>query len=131
MRAAAGSTLTLRHSVRDFEDADADIPFGLFALQAPDGRQVVLRPAEPDGANIGLTTYDPAGPMGVKDQLDFRLAWTVPDPVPLIDNATGVRSTVPAAGLVLTPIALYRDNGPPMIFTIEIGAVTITLQGAP
>lgn len=128
MRVARGATITLRHSVRDFEDADADIPFGLFALQAPDGRQVVLRPAEPNGANVGLTTYDAAGPMGVKDQLNFRLAWTVPDPVPLIDNATGQRGTVPAAGLVLTPIALYRDNGPPMIFAVEIGRATITLQ---
>jgi hypothetical protein len=128
VRVPRGATITLRHSVRDFEDADADIPFGLFALSAPDGRQVVLRPELQDGANIGLTAYDAAGPMGVKDALNFRLAWTVPDPVPLVDNATGARGTVPAAGLVLTPIALYRDNGPPMIFAIEIGRATITLE---
>ncbi len=128
VRVNRGATITLRHSVHDFETADAAMDLGLFALQAPDGRQVVMRPAEPSGANVGITSYDPAGPMGVKDLLNYRLAWTVPDPVPLIDNATNLRSTVPAAGLVLTPIALYRDAGTPPIFTIEFGRTTITLQ---
>ncbi|HVV83054.1 MAG TPA: hypothetical protein VHE35_08230 [Kofleriaceae bacterium] len=128
VQVAHGATITLRHSVRDFETPDADIPYGLFALQLADGRQVILRPGEQSGANIGLTTYDPDGPMGVKDALNFELAWTVPDPVPVIDNQTNLRSTVPAAGLVLTPIALYRDNGTPQIYAIEISTRTITLE---
>jgi hypothetical protein len=125
---AAGTTVTLRHSVRDFETPDAAIPFGAFVLQAPDGRSVVLNPGAAQDPHVGVTTYDAAGPMGTGDQLDFRRAWTVPATVALYDEESGQTSSVPAAGLSLTIICVYVDAVQDGIAAIEIGATPINLQ---
>lgn len=44
----AGTQLTLRHSVSDFETADEEIAFGAFVLQLADGRGLVLSPGSED-----------------------------------------------------------------------------------
>jgi len=128
VRLAPGATVTLRHTVRDFETPDAQIPFGAFVLNTADGRSVVLRPQATEDPHVGLTTYDAAGPMGTGDQLNFRLTWTIPSTVTLFTEATGARQDVPAAGLVLTPICVYVDSATAGIATIEIGRATITVQ---
>lgn len=124
---AAGSTITLRHSVRDFETADAAIPFGAFVLSAPDGRSAILDPTAPTDGHVGVTHYDPAGPMGVGDQLDYQRAWTIPSTVTLRDDA-GATQTVPAAGLTLTPICVYIDSATDGIAAIAFGAAPITIH---
>ena len=75
---SAGQTITLRHTVRDFETADAQIPFGAFVLNAPDGRSVVVNAAATMDPHVGQTQYDAAGPMGTGDVLNFRRTWTIP-----------------------------------------------------
>lgn len=125
---AVGTTITLRHSVRDFETADTAIPFGAFVLQAPDGRSVVLNPGAPQDPHVGVTTYDAAGPMGTGDLLNFRRTWTVPASVGLYDETTGQTQNVAAAGLTLTIICAYIDQAQDGIGAIEISATPITLQ---
>lgn len=125
---SAGQTITLRHTVRDFETPDAQIPFGAFVLQAPDGRAVVVDAAATTDPHVGQTQYDAAGPMGTGDLLNFRRTWTVPATITLYTEATGARQDVPASGLTLTIICAYIDGITSGIATIEIGATPITIQ---
>ncbi len=122
-----GQTLWLRHSVADFETADADIPFAAVVLSAADGRNVVLDPAA-DDPGLGATAYDAAGPMGAGDLLDFRRGWTVPAMVTLVDGDTGDTEDVPADGLMLTPIVLYIDDFPGGILAFSIGRYQLQLE---
>lgn len=125
---AAGATLTLRHSVRDFETPDAQIPFGAFVLQVPDGRSVVLDAAATMDPHVGRTQYDAAGPMGHGDLLNFRRAWTIPSTITLYDPQTNTRQDVPAAGLTLTVICAYVDSVTNGIAKLEVGASPIAIQ---
>lgn len=125
---SAGATITLRHTVRDFETADAAIPFGAFVLDVPDGRSVVLDPGASQDPHVGVTTYDPAGPMGTGDLLNFRRTWTIPASITLFDEDTGMSQVVPAAGLTLTIICVYLDAAQDGIASIEIGATPINIQ---
>lgn len=106
---SVGQTITLRHTVQDFETADSGIAFAAVALFSSDGRGVVLD----TGTNptIGATTYDAGGPPALGDVFDYRRAWTIGSTVELIDQTTGVREPVPASGLTLTPVAIYIDAG--------------------
>jgi hypothetical protein len=106
---AVGDTITLRHTVRDFETADADIPFAAMLLNTTDGRSAVLVPAAQDDPHVAQTTYDASGPMGNGDLLDYRFGWTIPSTIELYNDQTGVRTPVGASGLVLYPIAIYLD----------------------
>lgn len=124
---AVGTTIRLRHSVEDFETADADIPFATFILSTTDGRNVVLSPGADDPEN-GVTSYDPGGPMGNGDTLNYMFQWTVPATLDLIDDDTGATSSVAAAGQVLTPIVLYVDGFPTGIVGFEIGTITLALE---
>ncbi len=119
---AVGQTITLRHSVHDFELADAAIPFGAFVLSATDGRNAVLVPAAADDPHVAPTQYDAAGPMGAGDLLNWRFTWTVPATVELYDEVSDTRTPVAADGLVLTPIALYVDSFTGGIAAFGIGA---------
>lgn len=126
---AAGATITLRHSVRDFETADALIPFAAFVLNANDGRSAVIEPAAaPSDRHIGVTAYDGAAPMGVGDLLNYRRSWTIPSLVTLLDPDTGLTEDVAAAGLVLTAICVYVDSATDGIATIAIANAPITLR---
>jgi len=128
---AVGQTVTLRHSVQDFETPDAAVPYGAVFLQLGDGRSVVLDPAYPGGATI--TTYDAAGPEGVTDQLNWRSDWTVPDMLPVTLDG-GLAEDVPAAGQSLLMIGLYVDgdpaNGGILGFSFAIDKIFI-VGGAP
>jgi hypothetical protein len=125
---AAGATLTLRHTVRDFETPDAQIPFGAFVLNAPDGRSVVLNAAAQMDPHVGQTAYDASGPMGSGDVLNYQRVWTIPSTITLYNEDTNTRQDVPAAGLTLTLICVYIDTFTSGIATIEIGASPITIQ---
>jgi hypothetical protein len=121
-----GQTVTLRHTVADFETADAAIPLAAMLLFAGDGLRVVLEPAS-DDPSVGLTAYDAAGPMGAGDVFDFRRAWSVTAMIEVVDDA-GVRSSVPANGLTITPIAIYYDSiGADGIAAFAFGERTIRL----
>jgi hypothetical protein len=122
-----GDVVTLRHTVADFETADADIPFAAIALFNADGRRVVLEPGGGD-PSIGATTYDADGPLGGGDVFDWRRTWTVTDPVPMIDDA-GVETTAEPEDVTLTPIAIYYDQlGEDGIATYAFGARTIQVE---
>jgi hypothetical protein len=104
----AGETITLRMSVEDFETDDEDVLYPLFALQTPTGAQVELSPGTAN-PNLGFAVYDPDAPEGAGDLLNWRLDWTVPADVVLIDPA-GVPSTVPSSGLTFLVISYYVDE---------------------
>ena len=122
-----GDVVTLRHTVADFETADAEIPFAAVVLFNADGRKVVLEPATAD-PSIGMTSYDAAGPLGGGDVFDYRRSWTVPDPVPLVDDA-GNPSSAPAADVTLSLLAIYYDEaGGDGIAAYAVGTRTIQVQ---
>lgn len=104
---APGSTLTLRHSVSDFETADDEIAAGAFVLQSSAG-QLVLTPGSED-PGVGLTQHDPDGPMGSGDRLNWRFEVTIGAEVEIVDGA-GKVSTVPSDGLAFNITALYIDE---------------------
>jgi hypothetical protein len=126
---SAGSTLTLRHTVHDFETADSAIPFAAVILQIADGRQVVLNAAATD-PHVGPTAYDAAGPAAQGDVFNFRRAWTIPTTLNLRHPDTGVLSTAPAAGQSVTILAVYVDGQPMQggIVALEIGMSPINIQ---
>lgn len=121
---SVGQQLTLRQSVQDFETADSAIPFAIFIMAATDGRQVLLGGG--DAGNLGIASYDAAGPQGAGDALNYRFAWTVPATVDLLDEATGaVTPDVPTTGQVFSIAAAYVDG-----FTAgeSMGAFDFALQ---
>lgn len=124
---AIGTTLVLRHSVEDFETDDADIPFAAVILAAQSGGNVVLRPGEPEDPHLGVTTHAPDGPMGLVDTLDHSFTFTIPATLDIrFDDGTFTQ--VPAAGQVLTPIALYIDDFPMGIVRFAISPRFLTLE---
>jgi hypothetical protein len=125
---APGTTLTLRHSVQDFETPDAQIPFAAMILSLDDGRNVILNPASPNDPHVGQTTFDPAGPQGRGDQLNFRLTWTVPATLPVFDPATSARTTRPAAGENVTILAVYLDGSTPPIVALDFSTTPIEIR---
>ena len=133
---SVGSTIVLRHSVQDFETADAAIPFAGVTLNLGDGRAIVLDAANTDDPQTGQTAYEVAGPMGNGDRLNYRRSWTIPATLPLVHTETKVRSTMPATGARLTFQAFYIDSldltVPTMpkfgMFAFEASAATINIQ---
>ena len=106
---APGTSVVLRHTVQDFETADGDIAYAaILLINNADGRAVVLDTTAGDPA-VGATTYDGGGPMGTGDLMNFQRPWTIGATLQLVDDA-GARETVAAAGLELTPIAVYYDS---------------------
>jgi hypothetical protein len=126
---SANTTITLRHTVHDFETADASIPFAAVILQIADGRQVVLEPAAQD-PHVGATTYDAAGPMAQGDVFNYQRAWTIPTTLSLRDQQTGAITTAPASGQTVSIICVYIDGLPNQggIVAIEVGATPIQIQ---
>lgn len=126
---SAGTTLTLRHTVHDFETADTAIPFAAVILQIADGRQIVLEPAAQD-PHVGPTTYDAAGPQAQGDVFNFQRAWTIPATLTLRHPDTAAITTAPAAGQSVTVLAVYIDGLPNQdgIVALEIGATPINIQ---
>jgi len=126
---SAGTTLVLRHTVSDFETADANIPFAAVILQTADGRNVVLDPTNTQSPQVGATTYDAAGPPAQGDVFDFKRSWTIPSTISLRDGA-GAITTVPAAGLSVSVLAVYIDGQPAQggIVALDSGATPIQIQ---
>jgi hypothetical protein len=113
---AVGTTLTLRHTVQDFETPDASIPFAAVILGAANGWNVVI--AAGNDPHVGPTTYDPGGPMGQGDQLNYRRDWTIGSTIELYNPMTKQRQTVQAAGQTITVLAVYIDS-------IDLGIVAL------
>ena len=124
---AAGTTLVLRHTVNDYETTDASIPFGAFILSIADGRNVVL--ATGNDPQVGVTTFDAAGPAAQGDTFNWRRNWTIPAQLQ-VRNDQGVLATVPASGQVISILAIYVD-GPAMsggMVALEQSTTTINIQ---
>jgi hypothetical protein len=126
IQVAPGTTLTLRHSVQDFETPDASIPFAAVVLSVADGRNVVLEPAAND-PHVGRTTFDPGGPISRGDRLNYLRPWTIGATVGLYDPRTRTRADVPARGLVITVAAIYIDNATPAIVALDASATQIQI----
>lgn len=125
---AAGTTLTLRHSVSDYETADEDIPFGAFIVQLADERQIVLSPGT-DDPGVGASAPDGEAPMGNGDLLNRALAVTIGAEVDLVDGA-GTIETVPTAGLTFYVLAVYLDQIDGGIAALTVSTATIQVGGA-
>lgn len=124
---SVGQTITLRHTVQDFETADASIAFAAVALFNSDGRALAID----TGSNptFGSTTYDAGGPPAIGDVFDYQRAWTIGPTVDLIDQTTGARETVASSGLTFTPIAVYIDaGGADGIAAFTVGDRTVKVQ---
>jgi hypothetical protein len=121
-----GTTLTLRHTVQDFETPDANIPFAAVLLQAGNGWNVVLTTGT--DPHVGTTTYDPAGPMGQGDQLNYRRTWAIGTQVELYNPQTMQRQTVQAAGLSISVLAVYVDATTQGIVALDSSPSTIVLR---
>jgi hypothetical protein len=123
---AVGTTLTLRHSVQDFETPDETIPFAAIVLSAASGGDVVVTTG--NDPHVGPTTYDAAGPMGQGDRLNYRRTWTIPAMIELYDNKTGQRRTVAAAGQSIGVAAVYIDSLTQGIVALDVSPSRIQLQ---
>ena len=123
---APNTTLVLRHTVQDFETADASIPFAAVILQAPDGRGVVVTGG--DSPQVGPTTYDATGPMGQGDQLNWKRSWTIGPTVELFNDQTKQRETVSSSGLTLTLVGVYLDSNTQGIVALDVARSTIGIQ---
>jgi len=125
---AAGTTLTLRHSVSDFETADDEIVFSAFSLETGSDeieselRQLVLSPGSENPA-FGPGAHDPDGPMGNGDRLSRRLGLTIGAEVDLVSAESGEIERVPSAGLTFRLVALYQDQ-------VDDGIAAFALSGA-
>ncbi|HTE54880.1 MAG TPA: hypothetical protein VK698_28700 [Kofleriaceae bacterium] len=123
---AAGTTLTLRHSVSDFETPDEEIAFGAFVVSAGDGRQLVLSPGG-DDPGVGPSAPDPDGPMGSGDLLNRQLSVTIGADVDLVDEA-GTIETVPSTGLSFGILALYVDEPEQGIVSFATSPATLEVE---
>lgn len=125
--ASPGTTLVLRHTVQDFETADAAIPFAAIILGLADGQNVILNAAATNDPHVGQTAFDPAGPAGRGDALNYRLAWTIPTTLPTFDAATNTRGTRPASGQTVTVLAVYIDGATPGMVALEVSPTPIQI----
>lgn len=123
-----GTTLTLRHTVQDFETADSAIPFAAIILGLGDGNDVVLNPAATDDPHIGQTQFDNLGPQGKGDQLDYKFEWTIPATLEVRDQATGARTTRSATNQTVTVLAVYVDGATPGMVAIDFSTTPIQIQ---
>ncbi len=123
---AVGTTLTLRHTVQDFETADATIPFAAVILGAADGRNVVLTTG--NDPHVGQTAYDAGGPMGQGDQLNYRRTWTIGANLELYNPQSKLRQAVPSAGQSITVLAVYIDSTTQGIVALDSSPSTIQIQ---
>ena len=121
-----GQVVTLRHSVKDFETADAQIPYGAFTMIIGDGRNIWFSP------EVGATlpsSYDPMGPEGSGDMLNWEMQWVVPEILDVTEDGMQVDDQVPSAGQTLTVLAFYIDALPAaggmLTFNFELNAVTV------
>ncbi len=124
---SAGATLVLRHSVQDFETPDSAMPFGAVVLTLADGMQVVLDAASTD-PGLGRTVFDAAGPQGKGDQLDYKLVWSIPATLDIVDPNTKVRSTRAAAGQTVSVLVIYIDGSTPGIVALDTSTTPIQIQ---
>jgi hypothetical protein len=126
IQVSPGTTLTLRHSVSDFETPDASIPFAAVVLTVADGRNVVLEPAAND-PHVGRTTFDPDGPMSRGDRLNYRRTWAIGNTLSLYNPQTRDREDVEATDLVVTVLAIYIDNATPAIVALDASPTQIQI----
>ncbi|MEO8702951.1 MAG: hypothetical protein ABI867_23095 [Kofleriaceae bacterium] len=128
---APGSTLTLRHTVQDFETADAAIPFAALILSLADGQQVILTPGSPEDPGLAQTTFDAAGPQGKGDQLNYRFTWNIPTVaagLPTVNPDTGIRSSRSPVGQDVSVLVVYVDGSTPGIVAIDTSTTPIQIR---
>jgi len=126
---SVGTTLTLRHSVHDFETLDASIPFAAVILQdTATGDNVVITTG--NDPHVGPTTYDANGPMGQGDQLNYARSWTIPAMFEPWDDRTKTRKPATStAGKTFQLAAVYIDSAPPQgIVALDVCASTFKVQ---
>jgi hypothetical protein len=106
INASVGQTLTLRHTVQDFETADSAIPFGAFILQIADGRDVVVTTG--NDPHVGPTTFNASGPPAQGDTFNWQRTWTIPAQLQ-VRNQQGQIQSVPYPQTI-SVLAIYVDG---------------------
>ena len=106
--AAVGTTLRLRHTVQDFETADAAMPFAAFVLTIGDKNVVLGTGNDPQ---LGPSTFEAGGPPAQGDTFNWRRDWTITNPMQVRDQA-GALSNIDPRGKAVSILALYIDGQP-------------------
>jgi hypothetical protein len=122
----SGVEITYRHSVDDFETADADITVAGIVFTTPMGN--LENPASP-GEDFFLTTFDSGSPPdGAADVLNFMVQHTIGATHNVI-TPTGVQS-LSTAGLTITPLPIYADGalGGDSIITVRLNNSSFQVQ---
>lgn len=131
VRVTPGTQLVLRHTVQDFETADADIPFAALVLGVGNNKEVVLNAAAAEDQQLGITTFDPAGPDGKGDKLNYRFTWNIPAVnVDVRDNVTGAISQLPVVGLDAQIVVIYVDGSTPSIVALDFATTPIQIRSS-
>ncbi len=125
---APGTTLVLRHTVQDFETADSAIPFAALILSLGDNNDVVLDPTSLEDQQLGVTTFDAAGPDGQGDKLNYRFTWTIPAQLDVRDNTTHVITQRAAIGQNVSITAVYIDGSTPSIVALDFSTSQIEIR---
>lgn len=128
VRVSPGTTLVLRHSVQDFETADSAIPFAALILSLGDGNDVVLNPTAAEDQELGGTVFDPAGPDGKGDKLNYKFTWTIPAQLDVRDNTTHAITQRAAIGQNVSIAAIYIDGSTPSIVAIDFSTSQIEIR---
>src|SRR5512138_3629812 len=125
--AGVGTTLTLRHTVQDFETTDANIPFAAFVLGVVGtNTDVVLNPAGTD-QQVGQTTFDAAGPPGKGDTLNYKRTFTITNPMQVRDRATKAITSINPSGKQLAVTAVYIDSATKGIVAADTSTSMISI----
>ena len=128
VRVAPGTTLVLRHTVQDFETEDSAIPFAALILSLGDNNDVVLNAAAQEDQELGITSFDAAGPDGKGDKLNYKFTWTIPAQLDVRDTTTHAITQRAAVGQNVTIAAVYVDGSTPSILAIDFSTSQIEIR---
>ena len=108
-----GTTVTFRMTTRDFETADADVPYAVFLLQSDIGQSLIIdTTVEPTSGTQAFAAYDAGDvPSDKGEPLDWAWSYAVPEKADLIDvDGATVLHDVPLSGMSFTVLAGYYDG---------------------
>jgi hypothetical protein len=132
LRVNAGTTITLRHTVNDFETSDDAIPFAAVVVNVVGSNppmDVVLEPGS-QSPQVGITTFDanPNAPQGKGDLLNFRRAWQITNPLSVVDQVSGAITTLDPRGKSFSVLAVYIDSPMMGIIAIDFSPIQIEVN---
>jgi hypothetical protein len=133
VRVSAGSTVTLRHTVNDFETADSAIPFAAVVINVVGEnppKDVVLDAAS-QSPHVGPTAFDNGlnPPQGKGDKLNWRRQVQITNPMQVRNQVNGQITSIDPRGRSLSVLAVYIDS--PMMGIIALDAAPFQIEVNP